>query len=51
MLRWNGPNIRFADTTQPGAYRAFQSPAVVYGAFAPMSQVYGAFAGAGTARR
>lgn len=44
MLRWNGPNIRFASTVQPAQYRAFQPPEAVYGSFASAGQAYGAFA-------
>ncbi len=44
MLRWNGPNVRFASAAQPAAYRAFQPSEAVYGAFASAGQAYGAFA-------
>lgn len=45
MLRWNGPNVRFASAAvQPAAYRAFQPTEAVYGSFASAGQAYGAFA-------
>ena len=44
MLRWNGPNVRFASAVQPAAYQAFQPAEAVYGSFASAGQAYGAFA-------
>ena len=44
MLRWNGPNVRFASAVQPAAYQAFQPAEAVYGSFASAGQAYWAFA-------
>lgn len=44
MLRWNGPNVRFASAVRPAVYRAFQPTEAVYGSFARVGQAYGAFA-------